>query len=238
MTLLPDVVTTVIFDLDGTLFDHRKAAIRGVMGLVDQLGGEFTPVLGAQWFVVESRHLQSWNDGRCSWREQRRRRLREFLPFAGITGDADEAELDQIFECYLRGYEESWSAFGDAAGALDAVRRAGYRTAVLTNGQRQQQVAKLERIGLQDLVGPVWTSEDLGVAKPDPRSFLRVCERLGVLPARTVYVGDSLAHDVTGATGAGLRAVFLDRFDEGPVEYDPRIATLSRLPKALDQLVG
>lgn len=234
----PEGVAAVIFDLDGTLFDHSKAATRGVLDLVNQLGGRFTPELGAHWFDAESRHMRSWNLGRCSWREQRRRRLREFLPLAGIAGDINEAELDQIFERYLHGYEESWSAFPDAAPAINAVRRAGYQVAVLTSGKREQQVAKLERIGLMNLVGPVWASDDVGVAKPEPRSFLTVCEKLGVVPARAVYVGDNFAQDVVGATGAGLRAVFLDRLDDGAAEYEPRIATLHPLSEVLVQFVG
>lgn len=206
-------VTAVVFDLDGTLFDHDRSATRGVAGLVSQFGAQITPDLAAAWFVAEHRHVQSWVSGTCSWQDQRRRRLREFLPLIGVKVVPDDTELDRWFDVYLAGYEGSWSAFGDAGPALGAVRAAGFTVAVLTNGQRDQQVAKLEKIGLIDLVGPIWATDDLGVAKPDPRSYLTVCEQLGVRPAETVYVGDNFAHDVEGAEHAGLRAVFLDRHD-------------------------
>lgn len=38
-----------------------------------------------------------------------------------------------------------------------------------------------------------------------------MCERLGVAPAATVYVGDSLESDALGACAAGLTGIWLDR---------------------------
>ncbi len=229
-------VAAVIFDLDGTLFDHQDAATRGVAGLTEQLGVQFTTELGAAWFAAEERHVQSWLSGTCSWREQRRRRLQDFLPLIGVEAVVDEAELDRLFDLYLDGYQQAWAPFPDAAPALRAVRAAGYQVAVLTNGQRQQQLAKLKRIRLLELVGPIWAADDLGAAKPDPKTYLTVCDQLGVRPDEAVYVGDNFAHDVEGAEGAGLRAVFVDRRDGGPTDYRPRISTLRHLLGAVEAL--
>ena len=231
-------MAAVVFDLDGTLFDHDGSATRGVAGLVRHCGGQITPALTAAWFGAEQTHVQSWVTGKCSWQDQRRRRLRDFLPLVGVQVVPGDADLDRLFDVYLACYERAWSAFGDAAPALRAVHAAGFTVAVLTNGQRDQQVAKLERIGLIDLVGPIWATDDLGVAKPDPRSYLTVCEQLDVAPAETVYVGDNFAHDVEGAEHAGLRAVFLDRHHRGPHDYRPRIATLHDLPTAVESLAA
>ncbi|SDE09442.1 HAD family hydrolase [Auraticoccus monumenti] len=227
-------ITTVIFDLDGTLFDHQASAALGVAGLTEQLGAQSTADLEAAWFAAEDRHVQSWASGACGWQEQRRRRLRDYLPLVGVEAPDDEAELDRLFAVYLDCCQRSWSAFPDAAPALRAVRAAGYQVAVLTNGQRQQQLAKLERIALLQLVGPVWATDDLGVAKPDPKTYLTVCDHLGVSPSETVYVGDNFAHDVEGAEGAGLRAAFLDRHDQGPTDYRPRISSLRDLLQAIE----
>ena len=55
---------------------------------------------------------------------------------------------------------------------------------------------------------------------------------------RPVYVGDNFAHDVEGAEGAGLRAVFLDRHGRGPTDYRPRISSLRDLLEAIETLAA
>ena len=232
---MPTSLAAVVFDLDGTLFDHLGSATRGVAGLVAHIGGEFAPSHAEAWFAAEDRHVQSWATGQCDWQEQRRRRLRDFLPLVTTPPVADD-ELDHLFDVYLDHYQRSWHAFDDAASALNAARAAGYKVAVLTNGQRQQQIAKLRRCDLIDLVGPIWATDDLPAPKPDRRSYLSVCSHLRTDPAETVYVGDNFVHDVEGATAAGLQAVFLDRSDTGPIHHQPRISGLANLPEALRHL--
>lgn len=87
-------IAAVVFDQDGPLFDYHGSATRGVAGLVDQLGAQFTPDLTAAWFAAEDQHVQSWVSGNCSWQEQRRRRLQDFLPLIGIEAVADETASD------------------------------------------------------------------------------------------------------------------------------------------------
>ena len=75
----------------------------------------------------------------------------------------------------------------------------------------------------------MFTAERLGVAKPRPAAFLRVCEALGLAPAQVLYVGDEHEVDVLGARAAGLRAVHLDRHGTGPADEVERITDLRDL---------
>jgi putative hydrolase of the HAD superfamily len=169
----------------------------------------------------------AWRERRISFAEQRRRRLRDFLPAVGIR--YAERDLDAIFEGYLREYEAAWTVFPDVAGALTAIAEQGLVTAVLTNGTVEQQHHKLARVGLAGRVGPVFTVEDLGVAKPDPAAFRLACARWGLDPATVLSVGDRHDLDVLPARRAGLRAVLLDRHDEGPYDETERVTTLHDL---------
>ena len=223
------VLTAVLLDLDGTLFDHATAALQGQRAWFDALGRRSTPALEAAWTVAEQRHFRSWREGEISFDEQRRRRLREVLPLLGLPV-GDDSELDLLFaQGYLRAYRDAWCAFDDVEPALRAIHAAGLRTAVLTNGTREQQNAKIDALGLTGRLGPVVTSEELGVAKPRPEAFLRVCDRLGVRPHDTLYVGDDHAVDVLAARAAGLRAVHLDRTGAGPSCETARMGSLREL---------
>jgi putative hydrolase of the HAD superfamily len=152
-------------------------------------------------------------------------------------GDPDE--LDAFFDGCLACYRAAWRAFPDVDPALSALAALRVRTAVLTNGTTEQQNAKLAAVGLSARVGPVFTSGQLGVAKPEPAAYRAVCHRLGLAPDATLHVGDDHELDVPAPRAAGLRAVHLDRSALGPddnASHDggPRISSLDPLPALVD----
>ena len=168
----------------------------------------------AQWLRLEREHFAAFTTGAITFEEQRRRRLRAFLPL--VTGaDVVEEDLDDLFAEYATFYESHWVAFDDARAVLDDLAAAGYVLGVLTNGQRAQQLAKLARVGLLDRFAVVVASSELPAGKPDPRAFTALCQRLGTAPGSVMFVGDDPVTDVAGARGAGLQAVLLDRDQAG-----------------------
>lgn len=201
----------VVFDLDDTLFDHTTSAVTAVRGWVSDLGGTPTDDLLAQWFRIEQLHFESWLAGEVTHQEQRRRRLRDFLPLIDRPVPSSDPEQDLAYEAYLSWYVRCWAAFPDARTALEVARSNGWRIGVLTNGSTRQQHLKLTTIGLADLVDVVCTSEGLGVGKPSAAAFHLTCEALGVEPSQTLMIGDNLEVDILGARAAGLSARHLDR---------------------------
>lgn len=201
----------VVFDLDNTLFDHTGSAAVALRTWVAELGGTPTDELVAEWFVIEDRVYPRWLFGELTHQGQRRARLVEFLPLIGHPLPPTEAAQDEFFEGYLRHYRAGWTAFPDACPALEVARGNGWRVGVLTNGSTTQQNAKLAAIGLAELVDVVCTSESLGVSKPDPLAYQRICEELGCEPSDVLMIGDNLELDVLAARRAGLTARHLDR---------------------------
>lgn len=225
-------VSVVMFDLDGTLFDHRGSVVRALDQWLPTFGVEAGPALTAAWFAAEAEHFSAWCTGEIEFSEQRRRRLRDFLPLLGqAVGTAED--LDRAFAAYLVAYQASWSGFDDARGAMTAVQAAGLRTAVLTNGATAQQSAKLSHLGLLDLSGPLLTAESLGTGKPSREAFLGACDHLSYSPDQVLYVGDDYRTDVLGARAAGLHAVHLARSDAHPEAEPHRITTLAHLTRLL-----
>lgn len=222
-------VRAVILDLDDTLFDHTGSVVAALRQWLPALGIEPTGAHVDAWFAAEARHYPTWLAGQVTYQEQRRRRLREFLPALGRNPGTD-AELDELFSGYHAHYRASWVPFDDVEAAVAAISAAGLRVAVLTNGTTQQQNAKLDAIGLHGRVGPVFTAEQLGLAKPAPETYLEVCTELRVHPGDALHVGDQYDVDVAGARAAGLQAVHLDRHGRGPHDERRRIGSLTELP--------
>ncbi|HEY8719328.1 HAD family hydrolase [Pengzhenrongella sp.] len=229
-------VRLVLFDLDGTLVDHDGTAASAVEhwlvgeGWLEP-GGAAASV--ALWDEVAERHYPACQARETTFQGQRRRRLREFLPYVGIDpSDWSERRLDATFEGYLAAYEDAWRPYPDALACLLALGRR-VRVAVLSNGDQAQQEDKLRRTGLWDHVASVLTSDLLGVSKPDPAIFARACERLDVRPDGVVYVGDRLDLDARAATAAGLHGIWLNRTGAQAADDVDTIVDLRELTGAI-----
>lgn len=215
------------FDLDGTLFDHRSAAVEAVRELMTELGYEPTPDRVSAWFDLEAEHFESWRAGVVTFNEQRRRRLRDFLGLLGANRPVADSELDQLFETYLTQYRRAWRAFPGVESVLRDLRARGMRIGVLTNGNHEQQIDKLRVTGLAQLIDVVCTSEDLGVAKPDPRAFAILAARLECATSEMVFIGDNLDLDVIAARSAGIAAAQVRHGLDGPAALEDAVRSVT-----------
>jgi len=83
---------------------------------------------------------------------------------------------------------------------IDALRAAGVRFAILSNGTPGRIAALGERLGV-----PAFAM----AGKPFGFAFRRALEAIGTTPATTAMVGDQLFTDVLGARWAGLTSVLV-----------------------------
>ena len=227
-------VRGVLFDLDDTLVDHRGAADRGVRTWLRGLGlDEPVEEHVERWFALEAFHYERWQRGEVSFLEQRRARVRAFLPGWDL---ADDAIADDTFAGYLACYRAAWSAFRDAGDALRRALGSGLAVGILTNGHQPAQEEKVRRTGLSSYGVPVLASSSLPAAKPDVRAFEAACAEIGVEPEGCVMVGDSLHHDVRGALAAGLAAVLVDRHGRYDRHRPAALAGVTRV-RTLAELV-
>jgi putative hydrolase of the HAD superfamily len=95
----------------------------------------------------------------------------------------------------------------------------------------------LQTFGLIGFFDALAFSCELGAWKPNVAAFQYVTDRLGVLPAEAVYVGDAPEIDVLGAQRAGLRGVWISTHGRsaGSVQPDAIIHRLTELPVVLAQ---
>ncbi len=69
----------------------------------------------------------------------------------------------------------------------------------------------LDDAGLRDHLDAIVISDVAGIRKPRPEIFQQVLDELGTSPEATLHVGDNLSADIGGASGLGLRTVWITR---------------------------
>ncbi len=91
---------------------------------------------------------------------------------------------------------------GDVVGLMTHLKAAGVRVAIITADRRFETEETLLILGIAHLVDLIVCGDDGVPAKPAPDALLATCERLGVAPARTIMVGDTVT-DLLMARNAG-----------------------------------
>ena len=220
-------LTTILFDLDDTLFDHTataRAALAATAAGRPALRGVPAEALYQRYSeLLEELHPQVMR-GEVSYlaaREQRFRRL--LVPY---EGEVSAAALAALAEEHYGHYRQLRQAVPGALALLQRLKP-DYQIGVVTNNRTAEQEEKLAFLGMSGLVDALITSEQVGVLKPDPAIYHAALRHLRAAPAETVMVGDNWQADVVGARAVGIRPVWLNR--HGTARPLPQVAELTSL---------
>ena len=214
-----------VFDAYGTLFDVAAAARR----CRSELGDKADP-LAQLW---RRRQLE------YAWLRSLMGRHADFWQ---ITGDALDFALEALgigapdLRARLMELYRDIDAYPDARATLETLRRAGRRSAILSNGAPEMLAAAVRSAGIGALVDPVLSIEEVGIYKPHRSVYELAWTRLGLPPERICFVSSN-GWDVAAAAVHGLTAVWVNR-DGAPRERLPagpaaELRSLAELPALL-----
>jgi putative hydrolase of the HAD superfamily len=216
----------IFFDIDGTLVDHKGAERAAALAFQKDHAHGFTEpseMFLGRWQMLADKHVQRYLAEEISFHGQRRARIRELFSDEKMT----DAHADGIFTRYLSRYEENWRLFGDVEPCLQEM--AGISLGIISNGDSQQQRAKLETLGIAGRFSHVIISGDIKTAKPDIGIFTAACQACGLRPDECVYVGDDFEVDARGSRRAGVRGIWLNRNGTECPDSSEMITTLTEL---------
>jgi putative hydrolase of the HAD superfamily len=111
--------------------------------------------------------------------------------------------------------EQRYEPFPGAIETLAALRDAGLKLALVTNGSGETQRAKLARFGLEQHFHHVQIEGEHGFGKPDERAYRHALAQLSVEPHEAWMVGDNLEWEVAAPQRLGIFAVWHDHAGGG-----------------------
>lgn len=190
----------ILIDADDTLFDFQIAeheAIREVFLTLGIHAKEAPEVYGQ----INKGCWEAFEKGMMS---QAQLKVERFARLLNVY-DSDKTP-EHAAELYIDALGRQPQLID---GALDVVQEIAKKLpiAIVTNGIAAVQHGRLNRSALKPYIHSMIISEELGIAKPNPRMINEALASLGrIAPENALMVGDSLSSDVRCANNAGVDA--------------------------------
>lgn len=134
----------------------------------------------------------------------------------------------------------SWDRIEVFPDAADVLKKLGekYTLSVATNAGVSDTAAMrkaLEMGNIDQYFKNHYSSKDLGVCKPDPEFFLRICMEADFCIDKSVMIGNDYNKDIVGAKTAGMKTILFNHAGaQGPFELaDFQIKELKELLEML-----
>ena len=204
------MITTVLFDLDGTLLPmdqdvFTKAYFQRLAAKVAPLGYEPKALVEGVWAGTAA---MVKNDGRCTNEEA------FWDSFCSIFGEQARKDLPVFEEYYRVDFQNLKEVCGfrpEAGAVVKALKDRGRRVALATN-PIFPAVATQSRIrwaGLEPEDFVLYTTyENSSFCKPNPAYFADVAQRIGCRPEECLMVGNDAEEDMA-AREVGMEVFLL-----------------------------
>ena len=199
------MIRTILFDLDDTLLDFKRAEAETLKNALKKMGLEPTDAVISRYSVINQQQWQLLEDKVLTREEVLVRRFE--LLFAEFRLEADETQTQHLYHellaegaYYLPGAEELLQTLGTQ-----------YDLYAVSNGTAAVQDPRIAKSGIGRYFREIFISERVGADKPDVRFFDHCFARIPSFhKEEAVIIGDSLTSDMRGGNNAGIRTLWFN----------------------------
>ena len=237
----PNGISTILFDLDGTLRHSRPSFNQAFcdfacqLGVTEKVGKRQAAMRWLHYYWAQSTELladlETFRDQHeLFWTHHARHGLVAF----GCEQDQIDSLAPELYRRMANEYEpESWVP-PDVPEMLQALKESGFRLGVVSNRTHPFD-EELNTLGLAPYFDCALAAGAFNAWKPEPDIFHHALEKLDVKAHEALYVGDNYYADVIGAQRAGLRPVLLDPDGLFPEAECQVIQSMSQLAAVLEK---
>ena len=213
---LPIHITTLLFDLDGTLIHQYPSSLDVLFTILDE---HLVPVMSSAYRETQQFMFRYWAKseelkedtkmyGELTdefWLHYMTRKLWA----AGLT-ELQTTDLAAVIqEDLMDRYKPKVVISDDVRPTLKALRGLGYKMGLVSNRPNPIE-AEVKDLGFKPYFDFSFTSGDVKMAKPDPAIFEHALYLAESSPDISAYIGDNYYTDIVGAENAGIYPVLID----------------------------
>jgi putative hydrolase of the HAD superfamily len=212
----------ILFDLDDTLiraYAQPEEAWRRLLGTFAE------PLDAPDAAAIERVRVAVMDEARSLWSDQTiaakwrldipgARRLATRRGLARLGYD-DEALADKIADAFTEMRRQEYRLYPDAHTTVDALRQAGVKLALVTNGASATQRDKITRFDLAHRFDHIQIEGEFGQGKPELAVYRHALEKIGCEACDAWMVGDNYEWEVVAPQKLGMCGIWYDPFEAG-----------------------
>ncbi len=202
------MIRTVIFDIDGTLYDYDTANRKAVNALQEYCASAFG------WSEEEFLEAHQNAFDQLNWIGKGTSLCHNRMIRYGLIAENAGLPMHHALsmnETYWDSFLLEIAPFRGVQKTLQELHRNGLRVGIGSNMTAYEQYLKLNRLGLLDCFDFIVTSEEAKTEKPDPEFYAYCAVKAGCDVKECLFVGDNLKLDVRGPQKAGMHAMLFLR---------------------------
>ena len=194
------MITTVIFDLDDTLYDEIEYCKSGFTAVAEFLADRLDGLLPEQIFNIFWKQFSTGN---------RTKTFNAALDELKIP--CDDKLIVEMVEVY-RNHGPAIELPQDSREVLTRLSKK-YTLGLLTDGFLPAQKLKVRALGIEKYFESIIYTEELGrdCWKPSPAAFIKILGNLNTKPENVVYIADNEKKDFIAPNSLGILTIQLIR---------------------------
>jgi len=215
----------IFFDLDNTLWDHRKNAYLTIRELFSQqkIGEKYCidfELFHDAYHEINEKLWEQIRDGEIDKEYLRKYRFyNTFLRFG-----VDDQVLSDYFEHHFLDEILKYNELvPGAADLLDYLEGKDYKMHIISNGFQEVTERKCILSGIADYFETITSADSVGVRKPRPEIFQHSLDLARAEKSESILIGDDWIADVKGAQRFGIDVIFFDVYNDDPQEADLKV---------------
>ncbi|MDY0930068.1 YjjG family noncanonical pyrimidine nucleotidase [Chryseobacterium sp. CFBP8996] len=215
----------IFFDLDNTLWDHRRNAYLTIKDLFDK--EEITlkynidfEEFHSVYHEINEKLWEQIRDGEIDKEYLRKHRFYDTFKRFGI----DDLELSMFFEEHFLDKILNYNHLVEGAQyILDYLKAKDYTLHIISNGFQEVTERKCILSKIDHYFQTITSADSVGVRKPNPAIFEYSLGLSDAKKGESILIGDDWIADVIGAQNFGMDIIFFDVLNENKEVEDMKV---------------
>jgi len=206
----------IFFDLDNTLWDHRRNAYLTIRDLFakEEINLKYTIDFEEFHSVYHEINEKLWEDIRDGIIDKEYLRKHRFYDTFSHFNVKDE-ELSMYFEEHFLDKILNHNELVEGAEyILEYLKAKNYTLHIISNGFKEVTERKCILSGIDKYFQTITSADTVGVRKPRPEIFEYSLNLSDATKENSILIGDDWIADVVGAQNFGMDVIFFDVLNE------------------------
>ena len=205
------MIKAIIFDLDDTLYSYNELNKQGINEICNYTC-EKLKIEKEKFYEAFDKAKKEVKDTLGDVASSHNRLLYCQKTLENLKKNQFSIALE-MYEVYWQYILKNMKLNANALEVLKFCKQKKIKIGICTDLTAHIQHRKIRKLGIDEYIDAIVTSEEGGVEKPNFKMYNKILEKLNVLSGETLFVGDSLKKDVLGSVEYGMKALWYSKIN-------------------------